>query len=71
MYDSNTTFLSLSRKNAASRWETYLQNNLTFAENNEGEYQTDTDATSFLSILDIITNQHTFRYTVALGYFAF
>lgn len=45
----------------ALRWEQYLQNNLTFAEKNEGEYQTDQDAATFLNILDIITNAHNFR----------
>jgi hypothetical protein len=46
---------------AAGQWEDYLQKNLTFAENNQGEYVLATDGTSYLNILDILSTPLTFR----------
>lgn len=49
---------------AGNRWEDYLQKNLTVAESNGGEYVLETDAASFLNILDILSAQLTFRYAL-------
>ncbi len=46
----------------AQRWQTYINNNVKFAENNGGEYQTEQDPVIFLNILDVLTSPLTFRY---------
>lgn len=55
-------FVLLTLKHAALRWQTHIANNVKFAENNGGEYQTEQDPVIFLNILDVLTSPLTFRY---------